>query len=90
LGNVVEKLGYPGVLWERKTVVNVRHPFEEGCLLVSHIYGCRRIYLKNEADFGFDEDEELFFVEGMDWGMRILEMNFWDFWWGARKRSRGT
>jgi hypothetical protein len=32
--------------------------------LVSHIYGCGRIYLKN----GFDWGGELLFVEGMDLG----------------------
>jgi hypothetical protein len=50
------------VLQERKTVRNVPHSFREGCLwiLESHIYGPERIYLKNEAAFGFDQDGELF------------------------------
>jgi hypothetical protein len=32
----------------------------------SNIYGCGRIYLKNEATFGFDQNGKLFFLEGMD------------------------
>jgi hypothetical protein len=58
---VVQKIGYLGVLWERKTVINVPHSVREGCLwiLESHIYACGRIYLKNEAAFGFDQDQDL-------------------------------
>jgi len=84
---VSEKFGYLGVLGKRKTVINVPHSFGEGCLLVSHIYGCGRIYLKNGVGLGLDKSWELLFVEGMDWGMRILEMNFWDFWWGGGKEA---
>ena len=51
----------------------------------SHIYGCGRIYLKNEATFGFDQDGELFFLEGMDLGIGNFGdelLNFLDFWRG--------
>jgi len=56
------------VLWERKTVVNVPHSLRDGCLWIfgKNIYGPERIYLKNEATFGFDQGWELFFLEGMD------------------------
>jgi hypothetical protein len=53
---VVQKIGYLGVPQDWKTVRNVSHSVKEGCLwiLESHIYGCGRVYLKNEAVFRFD------------------------------------
>jgi hypothetical protein len=84
---VGKKFGYLGVLQDRKNIVNVPHSFEDGCLWIfgSHIYGCGRIYLKNEAIFGLDRGWELFILEGMDlrtgiWGDELL--NFLDFWRG--------
>jgi hypothetical protein len=56
---LVLKNGYLGVLQKRKTIRNVPFLVRKGCLgiLESHIYGCWKIYLINEADFGF----------GLDW-----------------------
>jgi hypothetical protein len=84
---VVQKIGYLGVLWERKTPLNVPHSLRDGCLLGSHIYGCGRVYLKNEATFGFDQDGNCLVV-GMDlrtgnFGDELL--NFLDFWRGEDK-----
>jgi hypothetical protein len=46
----------------------------EGCLgiLGSYIYGCRKIYLKNEAVFGLDLDWDWVFRVGRGWRMEIL------------------
>jgi len=72
------KSGYLGVLQERKTVINVPHSLRDGCLfiLVSHIYGCGRIYLKNEAAFGFDRDWDLVLSWGIAGFKKLGEMNF--------------
>ena len=71
-----EKIGYLGVGGDRKTVRNVPHSLREGCLLVSHIYGCGRIYLKNEVTFGFDQGWELVLSWGIAGSKKLGEMNF--------------
>jgi hypothetical protein len=67
------KSGYLGVLQERKTVRNVLHLVRDGYLgiLESHIYGCWKIYLINEAVFRFN-------LEG-DWVLWSGGVGEWKF-----------